>query len=103
VPVVLTVKQFDGKKVTWLSLSGINIKIPEGSHDFIIDYSEPGQSRTIGGTGPGGSWEQRQTSYYTAGNIEFRYDFEAGNTYVMTPEISGGYVTIRMSKKTTNN
>jgi hypothetical protein len=104
VPVSLTVKRFDGEKVTWISLSGINIEIPEGSHEFVIDYSEPGQTRTVGGTGAyGSSWQQSQTASYTAKGIEFRYDFAAGNTYVMAPEISGGYAAIRMTKKSASD
>ncbi|GHV91631.1 hypothetical protein AGMMS50268_21340 [Spirochaetia bacterium] len=97
----LTVKSFDGAKVSWKAgllirwwaqgLGKVVVKIPSGNHELVADY-----------------WVYKETNagYYTrqesrsADNLAITFDFQPGRVYIMTPSTTGGYVSLDIREKT---
>jgi hypothetical protein len=77
---LLKVKEFDGAKVS-SGVFGSKTQIPAGHHDFLLFYSD----------------FDAYATYY--GEIAFQYNFEAGKTYVMSPERNDASVTIIVREK----
>jgi len=83
----ITVKSFNGKKVNWTlgmfdkygSSSQSIIQIPQGNHNIIVDFWMGGLQAAI-----------------TFKDIEFEYNFTAGNTYrlIAIPKIKGEDVEV---------
>lgn len=87
-----TVRQFDGKTVGWKAGAGdmwAQVKIPEGAHSFVLDYTRSGQAGTM--------------ETYTGKNMLVSYDrFQAGRTYLLASNPTGAKTIMIGIKDVTN-
>jgi hypothetical protein len=96
----LAVTHFDGEEVKWsipFSSRNYKVQIPEGDHNFIVNYYAV-ESFTWKDTAYGPQVSSQTYSYVN--DLEYYYTFEAGETYIMKSEVWGGIVRINISKKT---
>jgi hypothetical protein len=103
IPNNITVKEIDGKSVSWgFHLGYLNLQIPEGHHTFLADAQIQGHCTTVGGTARNGQpINQTRCEVYNASNIGYAYNFKAGETYIMDAEMWGNNMNISIAKENT--